>query len=75
MVFPRQEYWSWLPYPTPGDLPNPGIEPKSIASPALSGRVFTLQLPGKPQDDLYLHGNLSHSLEGQVSTLRVSREG
>ena len=58
MEFSRQEYWSGLPYPTPGDLPNPGIEPESFVSPALAGRIFTLQLPGKPQDNLYLHGNL-----------------
>ena len=39
-----QEYWSRLPFPTPGDLPDPGIEP---ASPALAGRFFTPVLPGK----------------------------
>ena len=33
--FSRQEYWSGLPFPTPGDLPNPGIKPTSPASPAL----------------------------------------
>ena len=38
MRFPRQEYWSGLPFPFPGDLPHPGIEP---ASPALAGRFFT----------------------------------
>ena len=38
MTFPRQEYWSELPFPSPGDLPNPGIEP---AFPALVGRFFT----------------------------------
>ena len=37
--FPRQEYWSGLPFPSPGDLPDPGIEP---ASPALAGGFFTL---------------------------------
>ena len=37
----RQEYWSGLPCPTPGDLPNPGIEPVSFISLALSGRFFT----------------------------------
>ena len=37
MGFPRQEYWNWLPFPSPGDLPNPGIEP---ASPALAGGFF-----------------------------------
>ena len=35
MDFPRQEYWSGLPFPPPGDLPDPGIEPMSPASPAL----------------------------------------
>ena len=33
MEFPRQEYWSELPFPTPGDLPNTGIKPASLASP------------------------------------------
>ena len=37
----RQEYWRGLPLPTPGDLPNPGIEPTSLTSPALAGRFFT----------------------------------
>ena len=45
--FPRQEYlyWSGLPFPSPGDLPNPGIEPES---PAFAGRFFTTEPPGKP---------------------------
>ena len=38
MGFPRQEYWSGLPFPSPGDLPDPGIEP---TSPALTGGFFT----------------------------------
>ena len=37
MEFSRQEYWSGLPFPTPEDLPNPGIKPASLASPALAG--------------------------------------
>ena len=41
MWFSRQEYWSGLPGPTPGDLPNPGIEPTSFLSPALAGEFFT----------------------------------
>ena len=41
MGFPRQEYWSELLFPPPGDLPNPGIEPASLMSPALIGRFFT----------------------------------
>ena len=39
--FYRQEYWSGLPFPSPGDLPDPGIEPGSLTSPALAGRFFT----------------------------------
>ena len=42
MEFSRQEYWSGLPFPTPGDVPNPGIKPTSFTSPALSGRFFFL---------------------------------
>ena len=41
MGFSRQEYWSGLPCPPPGDLPNPRTEPMSLASPALAGRFFT----------------------------------
>ena len=41
MELSRQEYWSGLPFPTPGDLPNPGTEPESPASPALAGGFFT----------------------------------
>ena len=40
MGFPRQEFWSRLPFPSPGDLPDPGIEPASLTSPALRGRFF-----------------------------------
>ena len=43
MGFPGEEYWSGLPFPSPGDLPNPGIEPSS----ALAGRFFTVEPPGK----------------------------
>ena len=46
MGFPRQEYWSGLPFPSPGDLPRPGIEP---TSPALAVRFFTTEPPGKPK--------------------------
>ena len=41
MGFSRQEYWSELPFPPPGDLPDPGIETVSLTSPALAGRFFT----------------------------------
>ena len=42
MGFSRQEYWSGLPFPPPGDLPNPGIKPMSLAYPALTSRFFTI---------------------------------
>ena len=41
------EYWSELPFLTPGELPNPGIKPTSLTSPALAGRFFTTSAPGK----------------------------
>ena len=41
MRFPRQEHWSGLPFPSPGDLPNPGIESESLVSPVLAGESFT----------------------------------
>ena len=47
MGFPRQEYQSGLPFPTPQHLPDPGIEPDSPASPALAGGFFTAAPPGK----------------------------
>ena len=45
MEFPRQEYWSGLPFPPPGDLPDPRTE---STSPVLSGGFFTTETPGKP---------------------------
>ena len=41
MGFSRHEYWSGLPFPSPGDLPDTGIEPGSLMSPALAGEFFT----------------------------------
>ena len=41
MGFFRQQYWSGLPCPPPGDLPNPGIKPASLMSPAVAGGFFT----------------------------------
>ena len=45
MGFPRQEYWSGLPFPLPGHLPNPGIEPVSLASSSLAGGFLTTSAP------------------------------
>ena len=41
MGFPKQDYWNGLPFPIPGNRPNPGIEPRPLASPALAGNFFT----------------------------------
>ena len=46
MGFPRQEYWSGLPFPAPGDLTDPGTEPMSLVSPALAGGFFITEPPG-----------------------------
>ena len=40
MGFSRKEYWTGLPFPSPGDLPDPGIEPTSLMSPAMAGGFF-----------------------------------
>ena len=48
MGFPRQEYWSNLSFCSPGDLPYWGIEPMSLVSPALAGKFFTSEPPGRP---------------------------
>ena len=57
--FSRQEYWNGLSFPSAGDLPDPGIEPASYVSPALSGGFFTTASPGKPK--CILPGEISQS--------------
>ena len=52
LEFSRQEDWSVLPLPTPGGLPDPGMEPTSLASLALAGGFFTTAPPGKP---MFMH--------------------
>ena len=56
MEFPRQEHWSRLLFPSPGDLPNPGIKPET---PALAGRFFTTAPPTKPTPDAYYYIHMS----------------
>ena len=51
MGFPRQEYWSGLTFPSPGDLTDPGIELSFLVSPASADRFFTIVPPGKPHDE------------------------
>jgi len=52
MGFSRQECWSGLPFSSPGYLPDPGIEPVSLASAALEGGFFTTKPPGKPLENV-----------------------
>ena len=47
MGFSRQEHWSGLPFPSPGDLPDPRIEPTTLMPPALAAGSLPLLLPGK----------------------------
>ena len=49
MEFPRQDYWSGLPFPSPGDLPDPEIKPRS---PALEADALTSESPGKQVSNL-----------------------
>ena len=57
MGFLRQEYWSSLPYPPPGDLPDPGVENMSLISPALAGRFFTTSAAWEAQVILQIIAN------------------
>ena len=49
MGFSRQDYWTGLPFPPPGDLSDPGMELSSLAFSALVGRFFITEPPGKPR--------------------------
>ena len=74
MGFPRQEYWSGLPFPPPGDLPNPGIESTSLT---LAGRFFTIEQPGKPRCEVR-RGESLRKRNGKESGLRkhaVNKDG
>ena len=59
MRVPRQEYWSRLPSSSPRNLPNPGIEPTSPASPALVHGFFTTEPPENAQPLAFLHHSFS----------------
>ena len=52
--FPRQKHWSGLPFPSPGDLPDPEIKPVSLTSPALAGGFFTTGAPWEAHPILIL---------------------
>ena len=54
MGFPRQEYWSGLPFPSPSDLPDPRMEHTSPESPLVVHKFFTTMPPGKPPTKIFL---------------------
>ena len=70
MEFSRQEYWVGLPFPTPKDLPDPGIELLSLAAPALAGEFFTTEPPGKPSLNFITCQFIVHTLK-QKKTLSL----
>ena len=65
MGFSRQEYWSGLPFPSPGDLPNPGIEPASLASPALQADSLLLSHHLKSQESCIYPGDRASTSDGE----------
>ena len=68
--FSRQEHWSELPFPTPGDLPDPGIKPWSPASSALAGGFFTTEPPRKYElIQWYNSHKVSRDIEETISQL------
>ena len=71
MGFSRQEYWSGLPCPPPGDLPNPGIETVSFTSPALQVSSLPLTPPGKPEEPYCRGLNTALTLRGHESLKTV----
>ena len=67
MGFSGQAYWNGLPCPPPGDLPNPGIKPISLMSPALAGRFFTTGATWEARTPLQLYLKLDYICEDPIS--------
>ena len=70
--FSGQEYWSGLPFPPPGDLPDPQIKSTSLMSPALAGKFFTSEPPGKPKSAT-LQFKIHKLFWGKKKELLISR--
>ena len=68
MGFSRQEYWSGLPFPSPGDIPDPGMEPRS---PALQADALPSEPPGKPS---YISGWVIFLIQILFSEINVQRQ-
>ena len=58
MGFPRQEYWSGLPFPIRGDFPNPGMKLRFLAFPALAARFFTTSTTWEAPQEIYAEATL-----------------
>ena len=70
MGFSRQEYWSGLPLPSPGGLPDPGIEPRSLVSPALAGGFFTTRATWQAQYNMgHMENNRKKQHWGSVTSM------
>ena len=70
MGFSRQEYWSGLPFPSPGDLPDPGIERCSLLCPELAGGFFTTSAPWEAQRSCRLQLKRNLVLQLRPSTAK-----
>ena len=66
MGFSRQEHWSGLPCPSPGDLPHPGTELTSLMSPALAGSFFTTNANWEALQNPAFESNLEHGSQGLI---------
>ena len=66
MGFSRQEYWSGLPFPSPGDLPDPGIKPRA---PTLEADTLTSEPPGKPIEELSKKDHDPDNHDGMITHL------
>jgi len=76
--FSRQEYGSGLPFPSPGDLSDPGIEPASLMSAALAGRFFTTRATWEPLGIDYLKtysGSKTRGVSSWTSTISIETVG
>ena len=73
MGFPRQEYWSGLPFSSSGYLPNQGIKPTSPVAPALAGRFFTTEPLAKPIGPLVCHRSCRETDPAVMDCAHLSR--